>query len=307
MSVRSLITGRHGVIAGVVLTLLAWFVFSFHDASVKLLVAGLSAWQVLFARSLVIVAACLGSGAGRELAAHWQPRARPKLVLSAVVYAAAWIAYFTAARDLQLAELEAIYYASPFIMTVLAVLLLREKVAPQLWAGLAIGFMGALIACRPGGLAPGGPAALALLAAALWAYAIVLIRDLAARIPATAQMLLNNSVFLVLCAVTLPWWWVTPGTGELALMLLVGVGGALGQYLLYQGIQRAPASLLAPLEYTGLLWAFCLGFLIWGDVPPAEVTLGAALIVVSGTLVVLGEWRRERPPTAVATLVHEGA
>jgi drug/metabolite transporter (DMT)-like permease len=280
--------------------LLAWFVFSFHDASVKLLVASLSAWQVLFARSLVIVGACACIGAGRELRACWLPQARGKLVLSAVVYAAAWIAYFTAARSLQLAELETIYYASPFIMTALAVILLREKVALSRWAGLAVGFLGALIACRPSGLELAGPTALALLAAALWAYAIVLIRDLAARVSATAQMLLNNTVFIVLCGLTLPWWWSTPDAGELVLMLLVGVAGALAQYLLYEGIRRAPASLLAPLEYTGLVWAFGLGFLIWGDVPATEVWVGAALIALSGTLVVLGEWRRERPGYLVA-------
>jgi drug/metabolite transporter (DMT)-like permease len=302
MSARPSIWSRQSVVSGAMLTLLAWFVFSFHDASVKLLVAGLSAWQVLFARSLVIVGACLCVGAGRELRSCWLPQARGKLVLGAVVYAAAWIAYFTAARSLQLAELETIYYASPFIMTVLAVVLLREKVAPSRWAGLAFGFVGALIACWPSGLDLGGPAALALLAAALWAYAIVLIRDLAARVSATAQMLLNNTVFIVLCGLTLPWWWADPGAGELALMLLVGIAGALAQYLLYEGIQRAPASLLAPLEYTGLLWAFCLGYAIWGDVPAAEVFVGAGLIVASGAMVVLDEWRRERlgPATAPA-------
>jgi drug/metabolite transporter (DMT)-like permease len=294
MSVRLSIWSRQSVVSGAVLTLLAWFVFSFHDASVKLLVASLSAWQVLFTRSLVIVGACVCIGAGRELRACWTPPARGKLVFSAVVYAAAWIAYFTAARSLQLAELETIYYASPFIMTVLAVLLLREKVAASRWAGLGMGFLGALIACGPSGLGLDGPAALALLAAALWAYAIVLIRDLAAHVSATAQMLLNNSVFIVLCALTLPWWWIDPSASELALMLLVGIAGALAQYLLYEGIQRAPASLLAPLEYTGLVWAFALGFLIWGDVPAVEVFVGAGLIALSGAVVVLDEWRRER-------------
>lgn len=66
-------------------------------------------------------------------------------------------------------------------------------------------------------------------------------------------------------------------------------------------MRRVPASLAAPLEYTGLLWSFALGYLIWGDVPAQAVFLGAGLIVLSGALVVLGEWqpRRQAAPMAL--------
>jgi drug/metabolite transporter (DMT)-like permease len=287
---------RSLVLPGIALTVAAWFVFSAHDASVKLLVEDLSAWQVLFARSVVILGFCRLARGDGGLACCWKLPARNQLLLGALLYAGAWLAYFTAARSLQLAELETVYFASPIIMTVLAVIVLREKVTLSRWAGVGVGFVGVVIACQPGSPQQNGPIGLALLAAALWAYAIVLLRQHAGSVPASAQMALNNAVFLVLSGATLPSWWVTPTMSEVALMLLVGMGGALAQYLLYEGIQRAPASVLAPLEYTGLLWSFGLGFAIWGDIPPTAVFVGAALIVLSGAMVILAEWRNEQQP-----------
>ncbi|MFL5334092.1 MAG: DMT family transporter [Geminicoccaceae bacterium] len=269
----------------------AWFLFALHDASIKLLVADLSAWQVLFVRSLVVLSVCLLLRRRSEPASAVPREARGRLLVNAQVYAFAWIAYYTAARDLQLAELETVYYASPVITTVLAAILLRERVALSRWSGLAIGFLGVLLACAPTGLADPMAVGLALIGAVLWAYSVVLIRELSASVSTPVQMLTNNTVFLVLCAITVPWWWDLPTGRELLLLMLVGITGLAAQHLLYEGLRCAPASLAAPLEYTGLLWAFALGFLIWNDVPSTTVLLGAALIVVSGAVLIFGEWR----------------
>ena len=152
--------------------------------------------------------------------------------------------------------------------------------------------MGVVLACGPSSLSSRTlPVCLALLAAGLWAYSVVLIRQLSGSVSTAAQMLLNNSVFLVLCGAAAPWWWQLPSGRELMLMALVGIAGCAAQYLLYDGIRRAPASVAAPLEYTGLLWSFALGFVIWGDVPAPAVFIGAGLICLSGLLVIVGEWR----------------
>jgi drug/metabolite transporter (DMT)-like permease len=287
-----------GAPGGVGHVVLAWLLFALHDASVKLLVADLSAWQVLAARSLVVLPICLLAmdrrpprpGGGAALAAR--PRILGLLGLNGAVYALAWVAYYSAARDLQLAELETVYYASPVITTALAVLLLRERVPPIRWAALGIGFAGVVLACGPTSAGRGLSVGLALIAAALWALSVVLMRRLTASVPTATQMLANNSVFLALCAASSPWWWQAPaGGGELALLALVGLLGCAAQYLLCEGLRRAPASVAAPLEYSGLLWAFALGFLIWGDVPATGVFAGAGLIVLSGLLILALEAR----------------
>ena len=99
----------------------------------------------------------------------------------------------------------------------------------------------------------------------------------------------------------LPWLWVQPSLGEFGLMMALGLIGAAGQFLLFEGFRLAAASLVAPFEYTSLVWAFCLSYLIWGDIPKLPVFLGAGLIIASAMLVILGEWRARRKSPALAT------
>jgi drug/metabolite transporter (DMT)-like permease len=287
------------VLTGIACTTAGWLVFSFHDACVKLLVADFAAPQVLFMRSLVILCVCLAVGRSRLLLRAWSSPVRWPLVMRGLVLVGAWLAYYTAARHLQLALLITIYFASPLLVTALAIPILGERVPWQRWVSLTLGFTGVLIACRPGDLSQIGPIGLALFAALMWACAMILIRKIARAEPSLVQMLLANTAFLVTCGTAMPWLWLTPDLPQLALMLLVGGLGAMGQFLIYEGIRRAPASVVAPLEFTALLWSFLLGYAIWRDIPGAPVFLGAGFILLSGLLIVLGEWRSKRHCTTV--------
>ena len=240
------------VMPGIGFILLAWMLFALHDASIKLLVANLSAWQVLFVRSLIVLPACLMLRRRTGVATEVPPLVRGRLVVNALIYALAWIAYYTAARSLQLAELETVYYASPIVTTVLAAVFLRESVPLSRWSGLAIGFLGVLLACGPTGLSEPVAIGLALIGAVLWAYSVVMIRQLSASVSTPVQMVINNTVFLILCAITMLWWWEMVSGREILLMAFVGLAGLVAQYLLYEGLRCTPASLAAPLEYTGL-------------------------------------------------------
>ena len=133
MSVLTLET-RERVFAGILFTSLSYFLFTVHDAVVKLLVVAIPVWQVLFFRSLTILAGCLIVG-GRPLFAEAvrSPIVKPMFLRSFLIMAA-WLCFYTAARDLQLAELTTIYYAAPIIVTVLSVLMLKEKVPLARWA-----------------------------------------------------------------------------------------------------------------------------------------------------------------------------
>jgi len=274
------------VLSGSACVVAAWFLFALHDASVKLLVADLSAWQILFARSLVVLSLGGLAGGRRCLQGMISAQVRGRLLLNALIYALAWVAYYTAARDLQLAELETIYYLSPVIATVLTVLLLGEQVPLPRWIALSIGFFGVVLACRPHGLDATLPMVLLLLGAGLWAGSVVLTRQLSSAVSTATQLLFNNTVFLVVCGIAWPWWGGVPSGRALLLLLGIGLAGFVAQYLLYEGIRRARASVVAPLEYTGLLWSFALGFAIWGDVPAPGVFAGAALIMLSGLMII---------------------
>jgi len=282
------------VLAGILFTAVAYFLFSAQDASIKLLVVGMSVWQIMFFRSVTVLVAC-GAIGGKKLFADTVNSSivKPMLVRSAFTLAA-WLCYYNAARSLQLAELTTIYYAAPIIVTVLSVLILGEKVPLLRWIAVFIGFAGVFIACDPTRLGISVPVLLVLAAAVLWGIAVVLLRKTAMQARTMIQLVLNNFYFLLFSAIPALLWWRMPDGGQLLLLISVGALGGVAQYMLFEGMRRAPVSIVAPFEYTSLIWAFALGYAIWGDMPRREVFMGAALIVGAGLLIVGNERFRKR-------------
>ena len=285
---------RDRIFAGILLTGFSYFLFTVHDAMVKLLVASIPVWQVLFFRSLTILTGCMIFGGPPLYREAWHsPVFRPMFLRSFLILAA-WLCYYTAARDLQLAELTTIYYAAPIIITVLSVFVLGEKVPLSRWAAVAIGFAGVFVACDPAKLGVTLPVILVLAAASCWGLSIVLLRKIALQEKTIVQMILNNGFFLVTAGLPLTLVWTTPSLTQVALLAAVGSVAGFAQFTLFEGMKRAPASVIAPFEYTALVWSFLLGFLIWGDVPRSEVFVGASMIVGAGLIIIAGEHFRRR-------------
>jgi drug/metabolite transporter (DMT)-like permease len=287
-----------GVLTGIGLATASFATFALHDAAIKWLVADYSPWQVLFVRSAVILSLCLIIGRRRVVIQTMRSPIRNALFARAIGLLLAWLCFYTAARSLQLAELTTIYFASPLLVALLAVPILRETVTRMRWISILIGFAGVLIACRPGDLSHAGAIGLALLAAVLWAGSMILIRQIATREPTLVQMLTSSFAFVLMTGTTMPFKWHTPDLLGWTLMIGIGVLGALAQFLLIEGIRRAPASVVSPLEFSALVWSFVLGYLIWADVPGLNVFAGAVLIMVSGVFIVLEEWRKARTARA---------
>jgi S-adenosylmethionine uptake transporter len=105
-------------------------------------------------------------------------------------------------------------------------------------------------------------------------------------------MFATSLLFGLACAVSFPWTWTTPDAAGWILMLDLGLVATVGQFLLYEGFRYSPASALAPIEYTGLIWAFIYGYLIWAEIPALNVFIGALLIVASSVALVIWERRR---------------
>ena len=293
MSASTLDT-RDRVYAGILFTSLSYFLFTVHDAAVKLLVVSIPVWQVLFFRSLTILAGCLAVG-GRQVFAEAvaSPIVRPMFLRSFLILSA-WLCYYTAARDLQLAELTTIYYAAPIIITVMSVFILKETVPLARWGAVALGFVGVFVACDPAELGVSLPVLLVLAAALLWGLSIVLLRKIAMQEKTIVQMILNNSFFLVTAGLPLIYLWQTPSLGQVALLFGAGSLAGFAQFALFEGMKRAPASVIAPFEYTALVWSFLLGYLIWGDVPRSGVSVGASMIVGAGLIIIASEHFRRR-------------
>lgn len=284
------------VSSGILLTSFAYFLFSMQDASVKWLVVALPVWQILFVRSVTIFLLCFAFG-GRPIlrAARRSPVLKP-LFLRNLLLLAAWLSYYTAARDLGLAELTTLYYASPIVMTILSVPILGEKVPAYRWLAVATGFAGVVVACGVAakGLQLSLPVYLALQAAIFWAIATVLLRKTALQERTQVQMTISSGLFVLYTALVVPFVWQPISAVDLVLMAGTGVLAGIGQFALFEGMRRAPVSVLAPFEYTSLVWAFALGYLIWSDVPGSNVFVGAVLIFAAGVIIIATERFRGR-------------
>jgi len=275
--------------SGILLVSTSYFVFTLHDAVIKLLVVDVGVWQIIFFRSLTVLIACLVIG-GRGFIPRVvrSPIVRPMMVRS-VILLAAWVSFYTAAKSLQLAELTTIYYANPIVATLLAIPVLREKVPAVRWVAIILGFVGVVIAADPTGLTISVPVGLALLAAILWAIGSVLLRKTAMSEKTLVQMTLTNAFFVVMTFVMAVLTWQPVDLKSGALLALVGILGGTAQATLFEAMRRAPVSVLAPFEYSSLIWAFVLGYAIWQDIPASNVAAGAALIFCAGLLIVASE------------------
>ncbi|MFO1059303.1 MAG: DMT family transporter [Dongiaceae bacterium] len=294
-------SGQDRVVSGIYLTIAAFFTFALQDATIKWLVAGLTVWQVLFVRSITIVVIATAMGRGAVWRRTFTSPARWRLMLRGLLLLCAWLSYYSAARTLPLAQLTTIYFGAPVLVTALSLPVLGERVPLQRWLAVGVGFAGVLLAAASGGT--GGaivPALLALLAAGLWGWSMLLIRLISRDETNLVQVLTSSLFFLVAGGVTMPWLWQTPPLRESLLLLMLGLFGAAGQFLIFEAIRRAPASVVAPFEYTSLVWAFVLGYVIWGDIPGLRVFAGGALIILSGLIVFVAERRRAARPVPVA-------
>jgi drug/metabolite transporter (DMT)-like permease len=275
--------------SGIALGVLAYFVFAVHDAGIKWLVAEVPVWQILFFRSATILILCLSIGRRTLLErAAASPLKRP-LAMRGLINLVAWLCYYSAARSLPLAQLLSLYFAAPIMITIMARQILHEHVTRARWVSVAVGFIGVMFASDPLGVRASFSTVLVLIAAALWGYGIILMRQIARMEPTLLQMLSINTVFFVATGIATLLHWQPITTSQLALLIGVGVVGGLAQFLVFEAARIIPASVMATVEYSALPWAFLLGYWIWLDIPAVSVFVGAALIILAGAILVRAE------------------
>ncbi|MCC6718757.1 MAG: DMT family transporter [Acetobacteraceae bacterium] len=276
----------------------AYALFALNDATNKFLVTSLPVAQALFFRSMTISLGCLAVGRGQVVAAIVASPVRARMLVRAVITLVAWLCYFSAAPLLPFAQMMTLYFASPIITTLLATRLLDERVSPVRWASIFLGFAGVVVSADPRGLLAGETPAwaigLVMAAAVLWAHAAIMMRQIARHEGALVQMLLQNGFFLVVTGAWTAFHWVAPSALQLMLLIAIGAIGAGGQLFQFAAIRRAPVAVMAVVEYSGLVWAFALGWLIFADDPPMAVYLGAAIILAAGMFLVAMEQRAGR-------------
>jgi drug/metabolite transporter (DMT)-like permease len=269
--------------------LLAFLTFTFVDVTAKYLTGSLHPVQVVWARyfSQTVFISILLAPQLRSLARTAHPGLQ--LLRSGLLFSAT-LFFFASLSRMELAEAVALMQTAPLIITALAALVLGEVVGIRRWSGVCIGLIGALIILRPG-LGVFQPASLLPLgAAACMASYQVATRMLSGADGIWTTMLYTAGAGTVIGSVAVPFFWTTPSLFEVMLMAAMGVFAGLGHLALVYGMGQAPASTLAPFNYTALIWAMILGFVFFAELPDALTLAGAAVIVGAGLYV----WHRER-------------
>jgi S-adenosylmethionine uptake transporter len=297
---RRLIGQDPSPLTGIALAVSGYSLFAIQDAMVKWLVASYAVPQILFMRSIIIV---VFAGAMVRYERHpsiLRSPHRRSLGIRAVLMLGAWLSYYSATRYLGLAEITTMYFSAPVMVIILSIFVLKEKVGLVRWIAAIAGFTGVLFAANPAAAPDLVPAAMVLFAGFCWAWSVILVRLVSRTESTVNQMMATSLVFAVVCAAMLPWVWKTPDMSGWFLMIILGLISCAGQFLLYEGFRYAPASALAPIEYSGLIWAFLYGYLIWDEVPKPNVFVGAFLIVGSSLGLI---WWERRAVLAARRLV----
>ena len=271
--------------------LFAVLVLCLMDACMKQLVGHYPPMQVAALRGMVALPLVLAwtaatTGLRPLFRVHW-----PLHLLRGVLGVLFLSCFIAGLRDLPLSTAYAISFAGPLLVTAMAVPLLREHVGPRRWTAIAVGIIGVLVVLRPGGegvLTSAG--LLVLFATVCYAASVVTVRMLAQR--DSAQALVFWFLALVALGAGLLAWpqWVPLRAADGWLLAGIAVSGTLGQVALTHAFRLGEASLIAPLEYTALVWVILLDVALWQVLPDGMTWLGAAIIVVSGLYLM----RRER-------------
>ena len=269
----------------------AMLVLPLQDGVVKLLSETLPVPMVVWARYLFNLLLLLPLLYWRLPAPQRVPR-RPLLqLLRAVTMLSSGLLFFLALAQLPLVDTLSLFFISPLIVTLLAPLLLGERVGWVRRAAVLVGFVGVLIVLRPGSVAFSPYALLALGSGMMNALYLIVTRRLAGAAAPLATMTFGTLFGTLLLSAWVVPRWVPPSQPEWLLMVGLGCLAMVGHYLAVKAFDHAPASTLAPLTYTEIIGATAVGYLFFNDLPDALTWLGIAVIVGSGVVVSLRERR----------------
>ncbi len=270
-------------LVGIGIVSITFLCFALLDTGAKWLVVTLPVMQVVWLRfvsHVVFTGALLAPKHGLMLvrSKHWGLQLVRALMLPVMTGLNFW-----ALQYLQLAETGSIQFSVPILIALMSVPILGERLDARRWIAILVGFIGVLAIIRPGTQGFHPALILSLINALLYALFNLATRHLAAYDPPEATQFisaLGAAVIITPFALAV---WQTPATLlEWSVAILIGVSGGIGHYLLAVAHRYAPASVLGPFLYQQILYMVLFGYLVFGDVPDAEVVLGGAVVVGSG-------------------------
>jgi drug/metabolite transporter (DMT)-like permease len=307
--------GLNDTFRGVLFLCAGLFIFSFQDVMIKLLSDRYPVHQLVFARGLIALPIIF-------MIVHWESglgtlaTRRPGMhALRSFIGFGAFFFYYLALSSMPLTAVVAIWFTSPLFITVLAIPILGERIGWRRWLGILFGFAGALVIIQPGADTFQATAILPLLAAFCYGISTVLGRKIgiteSGSVMAFYMMLtffyMGVGLGVGLAHLDLPvpdagptrfllQPWRMPTGVELYMIVVIGIISGAGFWMLASAYRIGSAPVIAPFEYTAMLWASILSYLLWGEIPKATTVIGTLMIIASGVYVLRREALvRERP------------
>lgn len=295
-----------GVGRGIAMTLAAYLLLSISDASIKDLTERLSIFQIAAIRNVISMLPLIwfvrreGGWSALKIK-DWRLH-----LLRGVIYAALVFLVFFAFSQLPFAEVFSIFFVAPLLMTAMGAVFLRQKVGIRRWTAVVIGFLGVVFILRPEGeqlLSLGSMAAFA--GATGYALALILVRIMTDRGESVSAMVFSANTIAILAGVgaTLFLGWSPLIARDVALLILAGLTSGAAFILLTAAFRSYPVSVLAPMEYSAMIWAVLFGYVFWGEIPSDTVWIGSAVLIGTGLYLIHRERQielrqRTLPPVA---------
>ena len=266
--------------------------FAGLDTLLKLLVQHYPTMQVSAMRGAAslpfLVLPALFTGHARELkSTRWGWH-----VFRGVLQIATLATFIYALRVLSLADTYAIFLSAPLMVTALSVPLFKEHVGWRRWCAIGVGLCGVLVMLRPSGSSLTTLGAIAAFSSAATYAAGVLTVRMLTRTESAASITLWPLVLMTgVTGLYAAPNWVDIRIEHWGWLLATGAVGALGTRMLTEAFRAAPASVVAPFEYSALIWGVAIDFLLWSRLPSPRVILGGALVIASGLFLI---WRERQ-------------
>ena len=276
-------------LTGILLMCLATVFMVGLDATARLLLETYALPQLALLRCLFSMLIIFSWAVVRDQTGRLATRRPGWHAFRSLLMAASMFAFFHALRFIPLADVVCIAFAAPLIITSLSQPFLGERVGVWRWTAVIVGFVGVVIVIRPGAGLLHPAALIALGGAVAYAGLALTARKLSTSESTVALSFYSFIISLLIGSVLSVDYWLQPGVFDWLLFALCGGCGGMAFICMNAAYARAPAALIVPFEYTGLIWAATIGYLMWNEIPTMTTWLGAALIVSSGLFILYRE------------------
>lgn len=271
---------------GIALMVVSLCLFVSMDALIKhLSLGGYTTFQILFFRNafaFIPIGLLVMQQGGISSLATKRPFGH---LVRALIGLTAMGGFFYSLQELALSDLVAISFAAPLFMTALSVPLLKEKVGVRRWAAVIIGFMGVMVMVKPSANIEFA-SLIALGATVFYALAMIAVRNLSKSETSASIVFYFTVIGTVVSGILMATHWETPDMNGLLLLIAVGLVGGTAQIVMTSAIKAAPIAILAPFEYTALLWAAGFDIFIWNVFPAPNTLWGAMIVAATGLYIV---------------------